>query len=139
MGDEITRDQFAARLVDLCLTSGLTGFPRKRRDRHILLKSVVLTMDEARVYTVAEVDDRLIYWLTDIGRSIRFDHVSLRRLLVDEGYVHRDRAGSAYRAGPEGSGEVAFEAEVDELDVYQVIGVGMKAVDDRRRRYSERR
>ena len=65
----ITRDEFNKRLVELCLKSGLTGFPRKFRDRHILLRSVALTLGAAREYTESELDDRLTFWLTDRLRS----------------------------------------------------------------------
>ena len=134
-GEKITAAEFSKRLAGLCLTSGLAGFPRKERDRQILLKSVVMTMDRTLEYTEPEIDDRLIYWLTDIARSVQFDHVSLRRLLVDYGYLYRDSAGSSYRVVPAGRGGVVFDAEVDELDVYSVIGAAMKAAQDRKRKF----
>ena len=136
--DSVKRDEFQTRLVELCLRSGVTGFPRKQRDRHILLKGVALTMDRARGYTEAEVNDLLAFWLSDVGRSVHFDHVSLRRLLVDEGYLHRDGAGSEYRVQPAGSGELGFDTDVENLDVYRLIGLGMKAARERKHRYSER-
>ena len=123
----VTAEQFRARLRD---------FPRKRRDQHILLKSVALTLDPIGTYTERAITDKLIFWLTDIGQSMDFDHVSLRRLLVDEGYLMRDNAGTEYRVGRQGSCEVGFEAEVDDLDVYAEIGVGKKALLDRKRRYA---
>jgi len=135
--EKITAAEFSKRLAGLCLTSGLAGFPRKERDRQILLKSVVMTMDRTLEYTEPEVDDRLIYWLTDIARSVQFDHVSLRRLLVDYGYLNRDSTGSSYRVVPAGGGRVAFEAQIDGLDVYGVIGAAMKAARDRKRRFAQ--
>ena len=79
----IAREEFVSRLIDLCLKSGMAGFPRKLRDRHILLKSVVLTLDVAKGHTEREIDDRLQFWLTDVARAIDEDRVSLCRLLVD--------------------------------------------------------
>ena len=35
MVDTITTQEFSKRIIDLCVKSGLSGLPRKRRDRHI--------------------------------------------------------------------------------------------------------
>ena len=44
MPETIDVELFSTRLVELCLKAGLHTMPRRPRDRHILLKSVVLTM-----------------------------------------------------------------------------------------------
>ena len=80
----IGSDEFIGRLVDLCLKSGLKGIPRRARDQHILLKSVVLTLDPTKEYTEGQIDDKLAFWLSDIARSIDLDRVTLRRWLVNE-------------------------------------------------------
>ena len=131
-----TREQFVGRLAGLCLKSGLSGFPRKSSDRHILLKSVALTLDKTKGYTAGEIDERLIFWLTNIARSIDFDHVSLRRDLVDERYLERDKRGRSYRvsAGRQGM----FAPEVEDVDVYESIGVALKLIKLRRRQYMQR-
>ena len=120
------------RLAELCLKSGLTGFPRKHRDQHILLKSVALTLDSARRYTESEIDDKLLFWLNDIARSIDFDHVSLRRMLVDERYLVRERSGSSYIVNSARGIQAEFELEVDEVDVYESIGVSTKLIQQRK-------
>jgi len=102
MIEPIAREEFETRLAELCLKSGVAGFPRKHKDRHILLKSIVLTMEQGREYPEADVDERIIFWLSDVARSIDFDHVSLRRWLVDERYLERDDAGSVYRVSASG-------------------------------------
>lgn len=130
------RDEFAARLVDLCLKSGLTGLPRRSRDRHILLKSVVLTLKTGEEYSESDIDDRLAFWLVDVGRSIDVDRVSLRRSLVDEGYLKREKDGSRYMASSEGKSTGSlFEPEVDGVDVYEAIGIGMKQIQEKKRQH----
>jgi len=89
--DTMTVEQFEERMAELCLRSGMAGFPRKRRDQQILLKSIVLTLDRERDYTELEIGDKLAYWLVDIGTSTDLDHVTLRRLLVDTEYLWRGR------------------------------------------------
>ena len=134
----VTVEEFRTRLVDLCLKSGLTGFPRGRRDRHILLRSVAATLDPVATYGQDDVTDRLAYWLVDIGQAIELDRVSLRRLMVDDGYLERDNAGTSYRVRPEGRGEVEFEPGIADLEVYEVIGQGKKAIQEQKRLYTKR-
>ncbi len=135
MTDRISRDQFVARLQELCLKSSIVGLPRRSRDRHVLLKSVVLTLNSQIGYSEPEIDDKLAYWLVDVSRSIDLDRVTLRRWLVDEGYLERDRGGSSYRVGAGGLGEKMFAAGVESVDVYRVIGEGMKEIQEKRRQF----
>jgi len=47
----ISRSYFIKRLIDLCLRSGLSGFPKNNRDQYILFKSAVLIIGKAGIYT----------------------------------------------------------------------------------------
>jgi len=49
-----------------------------------------------REYREAEVNDLLREWLSTFVAPFGFDHVTLRRRLVDTGLLLRDAAGSAY-------------------------------------------
>tara|TARA_B100000949_G_C13896492_1_gene290893 strand:+ start:138 stop:461 length:324 start_codon:yes stop_codon:yes gene_type:complete len=60
----------------------------------LCLKSVVLTLNETSEHAESEIGDRLIFWLSDIAQSIDLDHVSLRRRLVDERYLEREKSGA---------------------------------------------
>ena len=71
--ETITTEAFRQRLVELRLKSGMAGFPRRPRDRHILLKSVTLTLEVRATYTEKQVDRKLVSWIGDIGRSIGID------------------------------------------------------------------
>ena len=131
----IGNDEFTGRLVDLCLKSGLKGIPRRERDQHILLKSVALTLNPTREYTEGEMDDKLAFWLSDIARSIDLDRVTLRRWLVNEEYLIRQRDGTSYRVSIPAEGRVCFEASVEDIDVYEAIGLGMKSIAQKKREY----
>ena len=135
----IGREEFVTRLIDLCPKSGLTGMPRKIRDQHIMFKSVVLTLNKGMDYGERDIDDKLAFWLADIGRSIDTDRVSLRRWLVDTKYLERTRDGSSYRVCFARPGQRLFAPDVENIDVYEAIGVGMKATEQRRREYTQRR
>ena len=49
------------------------------------------------------------------------DHVTLRRYLVDAGYVERSSDGAAYRLLMNGRGEVAFDVEIERIDPAMVV------------------
>ena len=113
-------EEFVERLCLLGADRGPRGFPRRRRDRQILVKSMLLEMDGARVYTEREVNELLRSWSRDVAPAIEVDHVTLRRLLVDSGHLERTADGRAYRIGfpplP-----VVFDLAVDTVDVRATV------------------
>jgi hypothetical protein len=113
-------EEFVERLCLLGADRGPRGFPRRRRDRQILVKSMLLLMDSARVYTEREVNELLRTWSRDVAPAIEVDHVTLRRLLVDWGHLERTADGRAYRIGfPPLS--VVFALGVDTVDVRATV------------------
>ena len=120
--EAITKQEFTSRLVQLCVGSGLRGIPRKNRDRHILLKSITLTLELKREYAEHELNADLRAWLREVGRTIRrLDHVNLRRLLVDQEYVGRSRDGSRYWVAMGSRFQALFAPDVDDVDVRGLI------------------
>ena len=90
----ITASQFTDRFVSL--VGDGRDFPKKELDRHVLLISSILRLDPKRQYSEAELNDELRKWTAPFGRNFGLDHVTLRRFLVDEGYLTRDAAGTTY-------------------------------------------
>jgi hypothetical protein len=116
----ITLDEFVERVCKLGADRGPRGFPRKRRDREILMKSVVLDFDGERDYREREVNARLIAWNREVAPAIEVDHVTLRRLLVDYGHLERTADGSRYRVGfPPGM--VAFDLAIFDVDLRATV------------------
>lgn len=107
--------EFKRRLAALCASGVGPGLPRKRRDTHILLRSMAMGFDPAGRYSERAVGEVLRRWLAAAGPRVDLDHVSLRRALVDEGYLARDAAGASYEVRWTGRGGVTFAAAVDEL------------------------
>src|SRR5262245_56780648 len=112
---------FKQRLAALCVESGLSVFPRKGADRPILLKSVILTLNAEQVYYEAAINEALQTWLKQVGFKINTDHVTLRRLLVDDGFLQRERDGSAYRVSTTHRHSKLFDPSVETIDVGVVI------------------
>ena len=131
-------EEFQNRLVTLCVQSGNTGLPRKQRDRHIILKSVVLTLDRTAHYTEAAVNRKLQAWLREIGSLIKLDHVILRRVLVDEEFLGRSQDGSRYWVAAMSRKQLPFSPAVEDLDVPQLLSEGKARIERRKRDYLRR-
>jgi hypothetical protein len=131
----VSKDLFRKRLVDLCARSHLFSLPRKPQDRHILLRSMVIGLDVNRQYSEQEINETLEKWLTDVAQSEYPDHVSLRRELVDRGYLTRSADGANYQVQPSGSGRVDFEPSVGELDPVGIVAEAREEIEVRRRRH----
>lgn len=134
----ISPEEFVERLCRLGADRGPRRFPRKRRDRQILMKSIVMGLDADRRYTEAEINEALQAWHREVAPAISTDHVTIRRLLVDHGLLERTADGRAYRVGfpPK---PVAFDLEVDEIDVRATVAAYLDAVRRRPKRPPGRR
>src|SRR5437667_4702152 len=108
----ITVTEFEERLAAVCLGGAGSAFPRRHRDRHILYRSVVQTLDVTKNYSEGMLNAGLQQWLSGVGANIDIDHVTLRRYLVDDGYLLRDAKGSTYAVNLRGSSHIEFEAAV---------------------------
>lgn len=89
----------------------LALLPKKRGDQTVLLALACARFDSARVYREDDVNDTLQAWLEGFTSPITMDHVSFRRQLVDEHFLLRDAAGTAYRVnGPKLDREIVEAA-----------------------------
>lgn len=132
----ISIEEFVERLCLVGADRGPRRFPRKRRDREILMKSLVMGLDSDATYTEREIDAHITAWNREVAPAIECDHVTLRRLLVDYGELERTADGRAYRVGFPAR-PVAFEMEIDELD--QAATVAAYRDQAQRRRAEARR
>ena len=77
------------------LRSGrLLGFPRHPRRLDIVLAVAAGGLVRRHPYAEAEVNELLVDWLASV--RARIDHVTLRRRMVDCGFLKRTRDGSRY-------------------------------------------
>jgi hypothetical protein len=130
----ITAREFEDRLRVLCV-GATTVFPRRDRDRHILYRSVLSTLDIEASYSETRLNVLLKLWLSDIGAGMEIDHVTLRRYIVDEGYLSRDSMGSTYRVNLNGRGLVEFEESVGHVDPSTVVTNARQKVAERKRQH----
>lgn len=134
----ISEQLFLKRLTNLCLRSGLSGFPKDDTDQHILLKSAALTLDPATVYTEAEINELLKVWINQIAGIEGIDHGTLRRRLIDSGYLERDKTGSSYQISASGPRVVQFEAPIEAIDPRQALEAARQEIEARKRAYLQK-
>ena len=135
MNEAITTDEFTKCLVELCGLSGLSGLPRRVRDRHILLKSVTLLLDRTREYSEREINLELQSWLKDVGSTLGMDHIELRRRLIDQEYLGRGKDGSRYWVAVSSRQQMEFDDEIDGVNVPLLMKQGRQTSREKKMQY----
>ena len=131
----IELSQFKNRFASLIL--GGQGFPRKHLDRHILFISATLGLEPHRHYAESELNNELRKWTALFGAHINLDHVSLRRFLVDEGYIRRDTAGGSYELATT-DWPYTFDQSIKTLDLEGLIDEARTARELKKKQYISR-
>lgn len=135
---QITQEYFIKRLADLCIKSGLAGFPKDDTSLHILLKSAVVTLGKSDSFTEKEVNAKLESWVREISQMKGMDHISLRRMLVDTGYLTRNGDGSSYRVPQPGPRPELFGVSIDQLDIKKEIEAAREEIARRKQEYLQK-
>jgi hypothetical protein len=115
----IAVSEFNRRFRALVLGGVGPGLPRRDQDRHILLKAVVLGIAGELPCSERDLGQALRRWLAAAGPRVDLDPVSLRRALVDFGYLRRDPAGRTYERCD--SGAAQFAPAVAALDPLEAM------------------
>ncbi len=94
----VEADEYARRLRALLGRGGLgTGFPRKRRDQWIVLHAIARRFEQGETLTEIEATGRIGDFLMRLASGWEMDRATVRRALVDEGFLDRDADGRNYR------------------------------------------
>ncbi len=124
----ITMAQFCDRFPALILDG--RGLPKKALDLNMLVLSATLGIAADRPYAEGEINAELQQWVLDFGRGFELDHVTLRRLLIDEKYISRDAGGKSYRLEA-ASLHYTYDASIRGLDLQTLVA---QARDEREKR-----
>jgi hypothetical protein len=117
MNETISSREFAGRFLTLCARGGPgRDLPRKRRDRWILYRALQARLFADRALSEREVTARIQDWLLGAGKDFATDAVTLRRALVDDGFLERDDHGREYRASRAHERHVRFEEPPADLE-----------------------
>lgn len=121
---DIDAEEMRRRLINIC-TGNELRFPRKLRDRHVMLVAASSALERGMIYTEKEVDAAIRDWLEGGCPSLMIDEVTLRRELIDANYLMRDDAGRFYAVG-QGPSSVTFAADVSDVDPIEVIAEAIR-------------
>jgi hypothetical protein len=130
----LTAAEYEKRLVALCI-GGCRGFPKKERDRHVMLFAASHCFERGLIYTEKEVDAAIRAWLERGCPSLQIDEVTIRRELIDSSYLMRDDAGRFYAVGP-GPAAIGYSEDVAGVDPIRVIANALQTREDRKRQVS---
>jgi hypothetical protein len=133
---QISEALFRERFVSIVF--GARDLPKKRRDRHILFFSATLKMEPGQQYSEQEFNAYLLEWSRRFGGGMHLDHVSLRRYLVDEGYIVRDSAGASYELAREDL-PYSFDRSIHSLDLDALIDEERAIREMRKQEHLQRR
>ncbi len=132
---DIALETFVERFPRLVVGGG--EFPRKRLPQHVLLVSAVCGFPPGSRITETEVNDELQKWVLRFGGTFGIDHVSLRRFLVDEGYLARDPSGAWYELQAAGR-NVGFDAAIGQVDLEALVAAERERRKAKKRAHSGR-
>lgn len=127
----ISAEEFTRRFLSLVLNS--TQLPKKAADLHILLYSAILNLEPDRSYTEKEINAQLQAWCLRFGQTMGLDHVTLRRALVDEGFIQRDPSGNHYFVNLDAL-PVQFDPTIRTLDL---VALTTRAIEEKEQRKQE--
>lgn len=130
----VTMEFFARRLADLCLRSGMSGLPKDEISRHVLFTSMVMRLPVDVALAEREINAQLTRWIDTSGIK-ELDHITLRRYLVDAGYLVRRPDGTAYQVAATPPGRPLLEAGVDALDIEAVLDARREEMARRKAEY----
>lgn len=130
---EVSAEHLRERLVALC-TGGNGGWPRKIKDRHVLLAAASRSFQRGMIHTEKEINEILRHWLDHGCPSLLIDEITLRREMVDENYLMRDDAGHFYAVG-HGPAAISFAADVASVDPFLVVAQAQELRAARKRAY----
>jgi len=134
----ISVEEYEERLAAICLKGAGASFPRRFRDRQILYRSIIQTLDRDKKYSEPELNDAIQDWLLNIGSCLDMDHVTLRRYLIDEGYLSRSADGAAYQVSEARMDSIEFEPSIAAIDPVTVIQAAKDRMAERKIRQSMR-
>ena len=116
------------------LRSGsLEAFPTHSRDLDVVLAVAAVTLMRRRPYNEQEINAALVDWLESVQGWM--DHVTLRRRMVDLGFLKRTVNGSRYFMNYGRVVEVLGDPAV-ELDAGAIVRGVLREREERKRMYT---
>lgn len=93
----LNENEVVGALARMLKPGPIDAFPKRRADLIVLLALASARFEGGRAYREDDVNDCLVEWLEPFVLPDAIDHVTLRRVLVDEQFLLRNATGTAYR------------------------------------------
>ncbi len=106
--------------------------PRGKADTILFLALAASTLDPRETYSEPELNRELREWMADFVDARVFDHVTVRRFLVDYRYLLRDAHGTRYTTN-QAMISHAIEPEVRSIQLEMIFQSVEKARARRKR------
>lgn len=116
----IERDALVARLRRQFSGGALRRLPRNPEDAELLMALSLLGLDANAAFEESDINLHLIAWLNGIAADDGPDYVTLRRYLVDSGFLRRSSDGVVYRVQGERI-DAVLSPEAKSVDVRQIL------------------
>lgn len=128
----LTEKEVVGALGRMLKPGPIDSFPKRRADLIVLLALASARFDAGRAYREDDVNDSLIEWLEPFVLPNAIDHVTLRRVLVDEQFLLRNATGTAYRLNVPKLDET-IEAAARSVDPRAVLAEQRQQREERKR------
>lgn len=132
MADFVTHEEFVRRFPMLVLDQ--RSPPKKREALVTLLVSATIGIEIGQPQTESCINDKLQAWVDEFGGSVGLDRVTVRRMLVDEGLLYRDRFGRSYVLRGR-SPHLGYDPSIRSLDLRALVEALEQQRAERRRAY----
>ena len=94
--DKVSLEQAEVRFERMFSAGRLRRMPKGRADTLLFLSVAASILDPRKTYTEPELNEELRTWMSEFVEERLFDHVTVRRYLVDFHLLLRDQKGSRY-------------------------------------------
>jgi len=95
-----------------------------------------IIIDPQERFSESQLNEKLGQWGARFGVNFGLDHVTLRRYLIDEGYLQRDAAGTFYQLAP--SRTYTFEPALVSLDLDELIASAEREREERKKKFMKK-
>ena len=93
----IDRSEMERLLARLMKSGPMKRLPKSHKEQKIFVALAASILDPQKTYSEPELNDQLADWLSSFTRAASLDHVTIRRYMVDYGFllvVTDERVGS---------------------------------------------
>jgi hypothetical protein len=131
---KIVLEDYRKVLRDYFAREGVKPFPRRWKYRLLILYSAIRRLELGLPYTEDEVNDAIVEWQKRHGGFLDLDHVTLRRYLVDLGFLDRNPSGSVYAVIHSFLEEADWDPRILECDEEALLVQARRDVESSRNR-----